>query len=84
MKSRKQLTQALGRAYRQADAIRLCIGLGDSSEDQYDALDTILDKIETLNQSIADHDRRQAVWRSNHVRGLLRYCQEKRGLAVAN
>lgn len=84
MKSRKQLTQALNRAYHQADAIRLCMGLGETDEAQYDALDAILDKIESLNQQIADHDARQAQWRAYHSRQLLSYCRAKRGLAVAS
>lgn len=73
MKTRRQLTKALDRAYRQADAKRLCIGLGAQSEDDYSELDAILDRIEHLNQSIADHDARQAIWRRGHVAGLIDY-----------
>lgn len=83
MKSRKQLTQALGRAYKTEEAIRLDIGLGEVSEANYADLDAILEKIDKLNQAIADHDTRQSQWRSYHSRQLLSYCQAKRGLAVA-
>lgn len=78
MKPRNQLTQALDRAYKQSDALRLNIGLGDNSEESYDALDAILDRIDRLIESIAEHDTRQAQWRRYHVPRLLAYCQAKR------
>jgi len=75
MKSRKQLTQALNRAYKVSDAIRLNLGLGD---DDWDALDRALSHIDHLIEQIADHDARQAQWRSYKVGKLLAYCQAKR------
>jgi hypothetical protein len=75
MKSRQQLHLALARAYHKCDDLRLCIGLGDDTEDQYEALDLILDRIDRLTTAIADHDARQAQWRANHITGILKYRQ---------
>ena len=73
MTTRSQLTSAINRLQIEADNIRLCIGLGDNSDDQHAALDTILDQIDRLTIKLADHDKRQAQWRAYHVAGLIRY-----------
>lgn len=79
MTTRYQLTSAIDRLHKEADDIRLCIGLGDNSDDQHAALDTILDQIDRLNAKLADHDIRQAQWRAYHVAGLIRYHARMRG-----
>jgi len=83
MKTRTQLTQAIDRLYKQADDLRLCIGLGDDGIDQQDTLDAILARIDRLQARLADHDTRQAQWRAYHVRGLTRYILKARGMVPA-
>lgn len=83
MKTRTQLTSAIDRLYKQADDLRLCIGLGDDGIDQQDELDVILARIDRLTVQLADHDARQAIWRANHVRGLTRYILKARGMVTA-
>lgn len=71
MKTRAQLTNAIDRLHKQADDLRLCIGLG--ADDDYEALDDALAKIDRLEAKLADHDARQAVWRARHIAGLINY-----------
>lgn len=64
MKTRQQLTNAIDRLHKQADDLRLCIGLG--ADDDYEALDDVLARIDRL-------EARQAVWRARHIAGLINY-----------
>ena len=80
MTTRTQITTAIDRLHKEADDLRLCIGLGDDSVDQQDALDVILDQIDRIEVKLADHDIRQAQWRAYHIAGILRYRARLNGM----